>query len=585
MQSKVTEESNELTYDKFFNKQRRVSIPLFQRRYVWSKKNLDQLLDDISAIQDSQDSARFLGTVVAVSRPGSFGDYEEVEVVDGQQRLTTVYLFLAAISEVLCGLKAYKDAERIVTRFLIFQERDLEHTTTLFPSLEDRNEFQYIMQILRGIAGLSEELDPFEIRPPSVEGLEPPESRQEMLAQYFRIRRLLNGMVEDLESEQAAIEELKSLTEIVTTRLTFIFLKLRDPASAPLIFESLNEKGVKTTIGDLVRNEIFSKVYDEPARAKSVYSNNWQPFFSRFSGSFDDYLFPYCLCHDHTVAKSDCFQELRKLWKDLDEPDDVIADLSKYAETFLALELRKEGVLNECLDIRDALYRFHDANVPSSVFPFVFSCVKAFQESKCSKEDLLETLKIIESFLIRRAVCGIEPTGLHAVFKTLWSDIGRNVSPTEAAKKLKSITTQVWPEDSDVIHSVKTRPLYRSRVIRFLLHELEVSDGADMAGLDFEIEHVMPQALTSEWKNETGITEEEHERLKDTLGNLVTLSQPLNQKVRQSVFSKKRQEYRLKSKFALARSVADTHNEWTKRTIEVRNEQIGLWINQTWARD
>ncbi len=443
----VTLETNEINYQKFFNGQRRISIPLFQRRYVWTKKNLDQLVEDISAIEDSQDSARFLGTIVAVSRPGSFSEVEEVEIVDGQQRTISIYLFICAIAEIACDNKIYKMASKLVTRILIFPDKDLDHTTTLYPSLEDRHEFQIIMQILRESKGLSSELNPFEIRPPATTGIEPPIKRQEMLAQYYRIRRYVASRIDGLDPKQTE-QLLGNLSNILISSLTFVSLKLRDPSSAPLIFQSLNEKGVKTTIGDLVRNEIFSKVYEDPSKAQAVYSLEWQPFYLKFEGSFDDYLFPFCLTYDHTITKSECFQQLRTIWKGINDPSEIIKDLERYARTFSALELMKPLGVDKELD--DTLKKFYYSNVPSSTYPFIFQVVDKYISGGCSLSEIIGVLKAVESFLVRRAVCGIEPTGLHAVFKSLWSDLGHTVSPLETTRKLSTLTTQEWPTDEEV---------------------------------------------------------------------------------------------------------------------------------------
>jgi len=192
-------------------------------------------------------------------------------------------------------------------------------------------------------------------------------------------------------------------------------------------------------------------------------------------------------------------------------------------------------------------------------------------------------LGIVESFLVRRAIRGIEPTGLHAVFKSMWLDIGKKVLPDEVAGKLKSITTQDWPSNAEVMESILARPLYKSRVVKFLLMEMELSQNADLTELDFQIEHIMPQTLTQAWID-SGVKPEIHEKLKDTIGNLVTLSEPLNKEVSQALYPEKRPKYRSKSKFALARDVAERYDSWTPEVIQGRSREIGEWAVHRWPK-
>lgn len=579
--NKVTRETNELTFDNFLNTQRYISIPLFQRRYVWKKRNFDQLIEDISAIEDAQDAARFLGTVVAVARDTGFDNpYEELEIVDGQQRTISIYLFLCALAEVACQRKLFKVAAKIVARYLILKDKDLEVTTTVHTSLEDRHEFRQILQYLRDYSELSEELHPFAIRPPAIMGVEPPESRQELLSQYFRIRKYLLSCVSEYDDAQVS-KFVSASVDVITKHLTFVSLKLRDPASAPLIFQSLNEKGVKTTIGDLVRNEIFSKVYNDPALAKSVFMNEWQPFIHKFKGNFDDYLFPFCLTYDHKIVKTECFQELRKIWIGINDPAEIIKDLEQYSDTFIALEENVQGVFDA--EIFEQFSKYHWANIPSSVYPFIFQAVSYYESGKCSKNDLIQVLQVVESFLVRRAICGIEPTGLHAVFKTLWTDLDCEVDAIKTASKLKSITTQEWPDDNELIQKATSRPLYTSRICKFILMELEQAEKADVTEPDFQIEHVMPRTLNEKWQDE-GITPDIHEKLRDTIGNLITISKQLNPKVGQSLFPIKKREYAKKSKYALPRMVASKYSTWTPAVIETRSAEIAKWMVKRWPK-
>src|SRR5262249_39812329 len=141
-------------------------------------------------------------------------------------------------------------------------------------------------------------------------------------------------------------------------------------------------------------------------------------------------------------------------------------------------------------------------------------------------EDGLRILEIIESFLVRRAICGHEPTGLHAVFKRLWQDCEGTPTPERVNESIRKHKTVVWPTERDVIDAVCKRPLYGSTITKYVLLEYDRSLGGDKPLNDPWIEHVLPDTPSEDWFD--SFSKQQHLDTKDLLANLIPLTQEMN---------------------------------------------------------
>lgn len=192
----------------------------------------------------------------------------------------------------------------------------------------------------------------------------------------------------------------------------------------------------------------------------------------------------------------------------------------------------------------------------------------------------IDVLNLIESFLVRRSVCGHEPTGLHAVFKGLWSDCAGEPTAESVAAAIRNHKTVVWPSTAEVKNCALTRPLYGSAITSFLLIEWNRCLGGDVPSHKPWIEHVLPDTMSADWK--LHFTEKQHEELKDRLANLIPLSQPMNQGLGNASYATKRKKYEEDSMFKAARDFAKDYIEWGPSQIESRAVVISEWVAERW---
>jgi uncharacterized protein with ParB-like and HNH nuclease domain len=140
-QNKVTDNTHEMSFHELFSQATQISIPLFQREYVWTEKQLKRLIEEIDIIQNGEESNRFLGAVIAVRRNSNPAEPQPYEIVDGQQRLSTLYLFVLAAACVAAKNKESEYANAIINTNLIIDWWQNGTNTKLVPSFADRSQF------------------------------------------------------------------------------------------------------------------------------------------------------------------------------------------------------------------------------------------------------------------------------------------------------------------------------------------------------------------------------------------------------------------------------------------------------------
>ena len=577
VQLRVTDAPEESCFSDLVSGDNVLAIPLFQRPYRWTGKHLQLLLDDVDSIRDEETNSVFLGVIVSYSRGTAPGRPVTWEVVDGQQRITTLYLLIMAAVDVAArGGEADWAADVTGTYLVLRPLASNPVNTKLVPGYADRAQFATLWTRLADIPGLKNNRQ-FGFNPP----MPPPSSgalEGDMTKQYNRARRALTKIF-----DEGGLAALARYIQVVAHHMSVVSISLRDPAVAPKIFERLNSRAEPVTIADLARNEIFSRSGDNAVQAQHVFNAYWEPFVDAFKKSateFDKFLFPYGLIQNPNVRKADLFPQLRARWQKLDGPQAIIADLDRYRPTFLALEA---GVDDPQLPqtISRALNRLHRVGRPSSIYAFVLQAVDAFRSGEVEEAAIVDLLDATESFLFRRAIAGIEPTGLHAAFKNLWQEMAQSGAPVSAALLrtiLNGKPTIIWPDAGQFADRIQTGDLYHRKVSAYAVREFELSLKGETPADRFVVEHVAPQTMTDIWRQSIA---DEDDWLIHSWGNLIPLTEKMNPSVGQKPFDIKRAAFS-DSIFATAREAASAHQQWTADTIRERNARIAEWAVKRW---
>ena len=480
-------------------------IPIYQRTYDWTRQNVRQLYDDIiRAGSPEQEHYHFIGAITCVVLPKRI--HENVtpyQLIDGQQRITSLLLLLRALRDVHGEKTRFSDA--MINDFLFnpHEEKGGKYYKMVLLDDDDRT-FREIMEDGSTTASGN------------------------MAANFRHFAEWLGK--EDLERVWYGI---KSLSAVV------IKLETKDDAQA--IFESMNSTGLNLTETDMIQN--YMLMAGEPSWQKSVYESYWRPMERRLSErdsrEFDEFLRSYLMMRRKTfIPKRKVYAEFKKYMAGRDR-DEEIRNIYRYSEYYaeiLGATKQSHALKREIRNIR-----YQDTTVAN---PLLLKILADFDGRTVNAEDAKAVLRLLDSYLLRSYVCGTVKGGNKVIPKLISDmDTARYVESFEKAL-MEMPTTAKYPRDATFRDYLGRFPLYTSRAVcKYVLVRLEEKRGK--GPLDFnrlEIEHIMPQSLTKEWKEDLGERwTETHDRYLHTIGNL-TLTES-NRDLSNYRFSEKRALY------------------------------------------
>lgn len=554
-----------------FEASARYKAPVFQRLYVWKERQLTALMEDIETADPEY--GQFLGAIVLkdlgrLKGPTSPSNYL---MVDGQQRLTTFYMLFAALAKIAREHNDPDTAEYIAKNYLAeVKSPKFAGWPKLVPTLQDRYAMWEVLSTHITEIDWNFSDDPAEEKRNPSDSLTP--QWQRILDHYEKAFIDNEGVF----VKDAFERTLRSLQEYL--KLIVITLEENDDANA--IFSRLNAKGVPLELADLVRNEVFSKFEpDEAEKAEKFYYKTWQPFEKRFPGRSMNLFFPVYsyIAFKGKVTKSAAFPNLQEKWSK-SKPGLILGDLEKFAPYYIRLtKFEKHPGLTA--DLNAQVERFSRMPRTTVTWPFLIETLRAAAEKRLSTTTASRILQIVESFLVRRSLIGVEPTGLHAVFKTLWEKTKGDIDAV--LEKIVTRTIQV-PEDADIRRALNTEPVDTRVVLKYVLHEYEkdftTKHKYDLAPTVATIEHVVPQHLTPEWAKV--FSQSEHSRLVGLIGNLAALSEKQNKSLQDQPWEEKRKRFK-GSDFKTTQVLA-AESQWNFEAISDRTRKLTNWIISRW---
>ncbi|MEZ4491679.1 MAG: DUF262 domain-containing HNH endonuclease family protein [Dehalococcoidia bacterium] len=543
--------------------------PLFQRQYVWGSKEIGQLWKDVDEILDGAESTRFLGALVLeVKTAGLAFQPDSTWIVDGQQRLTTLYLALLKIAQQADRAGATELSTTICRQYLFNQDGEFRDRPKLLPTLLDYKQFNNLFDGLQSVH-------------PRLQ----PAFGDESGALAKASRSILTAVRERISVDKVFDEgKAKALVAALLEKLKFVQIVLGDSQDPHQVFDSLNAQGVRLDNKDLIRNIVFQRLAGSPNEAEVLYRSKWVPLEQDLGTRFDSYFFPFALVHQPTVTKSTLLAALRDKWTPL-TPNQIVEDLRTYVPVFNALtseDATSRDTITESQEINDQIWRLYRMGAPTSLYPFILSVVTAYRNGQLTLDWTRRNLLQIEGFLVRRALAGFEPTGLHAVFKDLWTKTAGD--PDKFIQEIDRNPTVQFPDDVQFRRDILERPLYGRRLAKYILAEYErgLRGGDPFPDVEPTIDHVMPQELTEAWKEV--VTTDDHKALKDTWANLVPLSGPANAEKGRKPWPDVRKYFETETVFKTTKRLAQQNETWTSAEIRARAEQLVLWAIERWPK-
>ncbi|XGX78832.1 hypothetical protein LQK93_01627 [Terrabacter sp. BE26] len=590
-------------------------IPIFQRPYVWDEsKNWLPLWEDIrkaaeaaekeSVQSEEAPSEYFLGAVVTQSRSPVPRRTQMSMVIDGQQRLTTFQVFLAAARRVAVELGAVHAADSFAALVRNRVSLDTDHP-------EDRYK----------VVPLAHDAPAFEwaLRDPGHAGAAPDGRHRLVRASHWFEAALRDWLAE----AASASERLDFLHFAVENRIKVVSIYL-DPTDDPqVIFEALNHRGVRLDAADLVKNFLFQLLdrQGDHHLEGELLSSHWSVLDSdhwrsevttgRIKRVRVDSLLAYWLAAQRGEESSveHLFEDIKRWMRaSRARAADVIRDIRVYADTMDRLQhLPMTSPVAQALDRLDAT----GTTTPWPLVLFLHATSAIPQE-----QAEIGTLAI-DSFLMRRAICRLTTSDYNRLFGSLLGSI-KAVDPQHAGESLveglaaQTAPSRMWPDDGQFAAALRNSNLYVDIVrprLRALLVGLENalhnsrSEPAlphRAAAKHLTIEHVMPVKWEAHWRLPADATEEEHLRRQEAvhrLGNLTLATQSLNSTLSNEPWDKKRRTLQTHSLARLTTASILTspdgaHEfaqeewtaEWDEQRILLREEALVREALRLWPR-
>lgn len=482
-------------YSIFDGSSKRLVIPVYQRNYDWGTKHCARLYDDLIGIIREDRTTHFFGAIVGNSETAF-----TYVVIDGQQRLTTTSLLMLALVRSLDnGVVTSTDAQlasKIRKSYLVLKDENDEIKFKLKPVKNDNDAYIRLLH------------------------QDTPIESSTITANYrYFLDRIARGELDGDEIWDAIC------------RLQVMLLDLEPQDDPQRIFESINSTGLELSEADKIRNVVLMGLKSHVQ--EDLYENYWNRIEKSVDYRTDWFIRLYLVSKTGKTPRMDGVYEAFRAFQKTSESDtrSLLTEMRNYAEYARKLNSASTGVTDADRRLRRFNMIKHDVTLP-----LMMPLLGEVEDETVSQADFAAVVRILDTYVFRRFVCGVPTNALNKIFATAYSEVRRLRSPQDSFSDVltyslrRRSSSSRFPEDSEFEEAFATRDLYniKSENRSYLFECLEnnsSNDTHDIAGaLDgqsISIEHIMPRTLTSSWREDLGPHYEEiHTTWVNRIGNL-----------------------------------------------------------------
>jgi len=543
----------------FIKKSNQFSIPIYQRLYSWTEKECERLWNDIITTGSKKDiPSHFIGSIMYIEKGlYQISKPEPLLIIDGQQRLTTVSLLLEALArkigdnEIIDGFSERKIREY----YLINPLEDGDRKYKLLLSQNDRSTYISI--------------------------IDQKEYPKEFSVRIKDIFEYFTNKIDELSEN-----DIQNLC-LGLLKLFIVDISLnRDHDNPQLIFESMNSTGKDLSQADLIRNFMLMRL--EGDIQKRLYEDYWRPMEVEFgqeaySSYFDSFMRHYLTMKTGNIPNINAvYEEFKKyFYNSQRDNEEELKKLKKYAAYFCAMALDKE----EDKELKEAFSDLRELKVDVS-YPLLLELYNDYKIGILSKNDFIEIIRLIESYVFRRAVCGIPTNSLNKTFASFGKSIIKEKYLESVKAHFNKMTSyRRFPNDEEFVTELTCRDLYNFRSRSYWLRRLENHDRKERVNVsEYTIEHILPQNnnLNLDWRRALGPDWEKiQQKYVHTIGNLTLTG--YNSEYSDKFFTDKRDMkggFR-ESPLKLNRGLANLET-WNEETILQRAENLAKEALKVW---
>lgn len=586
------------TVNKLFELDVRYVVPLYQRPYVWgADEQWGPLWDDIAALLEHQltgddvNFSHFLGAIVLDQTTQAPGSIPQYTVIDGQQRLTTLQIVLAAAAQAADQYGEAQEAE--ILRDLTRNDEKKASGTDLFkvwPTNLNRNAFQAVMAPGGPPDGHTDD----------------PNNRIDEAYAFFLEQTCEWLEATEVNERPAAVRRLRV---VLSELLKVVAITLEADDNAQVIFETLNARGTPLLALDLVKNAVFLEASKQSSDPDHLYLEVWQPQLdddywrtARRQGRLNRPVGELFLMHwlsmklQRVVPATELFTVFRSHILGAVPPpamDTLIPEVCDAAAMMRSFDNQA------AFSVEERFFRRLEALDTSTILPLV---LRLFLDKDLDASRRERSLQMLESWLVRRMLMGLTTRSYNKQIPILLTKVAND--PAHADEVILDDLSggagqsSRWPDDKEIRVQVATRGMYgyiaQPRIVMVLsaieeeLHDSKVEALRLPGGLS--IEHILPQKWQAEWPLDSNLTPAKREAAEASraehmhlLGNLTLTTGSLNAALSNAAWGAKREALNKNSKLLInQRLIDDNPDVWNEASIDQRGKELADQIVRIW---
>ena len=540
-------------------------IPVYQRNYTWTaSKEVYQYFEDLKCVLNGKYDKHFLGIIIYLDIPIDYSS-REFSVIDGQQRLTTTFLILYAIKKLMVEMKLENDAKKLEGQYLINQFVDDKLKLKLKPLVSDDNVYKQI-----------------------VDGHEDSFSEEDKKSNVYKNYIYILEQLKELLKTYTFNELLLSLDKLY---VVCVPVSIQD--SPQKIFESINSTGSKLTSSDLIRNFVLMDIKSDVQ--ENFYLKYWkkiEDLISNESKKLELFFRMFLAVKLQTLPSTSVVYQLFKDWfqekRDLGtETEEIFKEIVSYARYYNYIYLKPIEKVDKPLrePIKD--FRNNLSEMPAPLLMELYNLYSTpddLGDTLISVTQFTEIINILNTYLIRRAICDQDTSAITKIFPYILKDVmtecnGDFTNIVEILKK-QLINKQrgkaaAMPTDEEMRNYLSTANVYNNKVtLRVIFNKLETLNNPAPVDLSkLSVEHLMPQTPTKEWLDILNIDSDTYEANLHRLGNLTLAEKSDNSSMKNKPFEYKKEILKSTSHLKMNIEILEK-SKWTLEEIEERNKKL-----------
>jgi conserved hypothetical protein len=530
-------------------------IPVYQRNYTWAaEREVKQYFDDLQSVLKGDYKNHFMGIIIYLEKAIDFSS-REFSIIDGQQRLTTTFLIIYAIKQLLVNCNDTEKVKQLEGQYLTNPYHNDKIKYKLKPLVADDDVYRCIVE---------DRMD------------EITDKESNVLKNYQYISNRLNELLLQGYDANAILMALD--------KLYVVCVPISEEDNAQKIFESINATGVKLTSADLIRNYLLMDLQSDVQ--EKYYADYWKKLednVSTDSKTLELFFRMYLAIKTYNlIPKNNVYREFVK-WIEEHDTDikDLFEDLLEYAKIFNLLMNKDVNKIDKKL--KDAIEDFRKVNsdIPMAI---VMEFYQIHRKGLISTDVFVSLICAINTYMIRRSLCDMNSQNISKLFPTVlkkvlekcngdYTDVLKYLNQ-EMVGNMASTSGSYMPTDKQMMELLLNANVYKRSALRIVLDRLELYNNPAPVNLNnLSIEHLMPQTPTEEWLEELDTDMETYLENLHRLGNLTLAAKKDNSKMSNLMWGYKNEVLKETAHLKLNLELMKI-DKWDMAKIDIRTKEL-----------